>query len=184
VRRIGPRSRIRAAGNVQVVFQNPYRALDPMKPVIVSVAEPLLAHPGSADDGDPMRRAAAALSDVGIASRSLYRYPKEFSGGQLQRIAIARALVSRPTLVVCDEPVSALDVSVRGQILNLLVTQQRRLGITYLLISHDIGVIRLMTQRVAVLYRGRIVESGPTAQVCGSPSHDYTRALMNAVPGL
>ena len=167
--------------HLQIVFQDPYGSLDPRHSVGRIVAEPLglLA---SESRGERRARVAEALSAVGLAPGDAEKYPHEFSGGQRQRIAIARALITRPDLIVADEPVSALDVSVQAQVLNLMMDLQARLGLTYLIISHDLSVVRHVTDRVAVMYLGRIVEQGPTAEVFAAPAHPYTRMLLEAVP--
>lgn len=173
---------------VQAVFQNPYRALDPYLPIWRSVVEPLVPTQEFSSLGRAERRraylerAVAALNDVGIVSDAVLRYPRELSGGQLQRIAIARALIGTPSLVVCDEPSSSLDVSIRGQILNLLVEQQQRRGLSYLFISHDMNVVRGITRRAVVLLKGRVVESGTTEQIHEDPRSDYTRLLIASTP--
>jgi oligopeptide/dipeptide ABC transporter ATP-binding protein len=166
---------------IQMVFQDPYSSLNPRMPVIELVTEAMLYHRLITKEA----RAAEAtrlLREVGLATDALYRYPHEFSGGQRQRISIARALALRPELVVCDEPVSALDVSVRAQVLNLLIDLRQRHGLAYLFISHDLAVVRHIAQRTLVMYLGQLVESGPTALVLGSPAHPYSRALRSAVP--
>jgi len=182
----------RGAGRpaVQAVFQNPYRAMDPYLPIWKSVAEPLIAD-GVGNDLRPrqrhrhlMDRAADALSRVGISPDTIFRYPREFSGGQLQRIAIARAMIGTPSLVICDEPTSALDVSIRGQILNLLVEEQERRNLSYLYISHDMNVVRGLCLRSIVLLNGRAVESGATEQIYEAPQSEYTRRLIAATPTL
>ncbi|MCG8593068.1 MAG: ATP-binding cassette domain-containing protein [Kiloniellales bacterium] len=167
--------------HMQIVFQDPYGSLDPRQRVARIVAEPLHLLP-SEERGARRRRIAEALSAVGLSPADAEKYPHEFSGGQRQRIAIARALITHPDLIVADEPVSALDVSVQAQVLNLLMDLQRRLGLTYLIISHDLSVVRHVTDRVAVMYLGRIVEQGPTAAVFAAPRHPYTRRLLDAVP--
>jgi ABC-type glutathione transport system ATPase component len=166
---------------LQMVFQNPYASLDPRMRVADIVREPLDAH--AIDTPDARRRAVADLLDrVGIDPALGHRRPRAFSGGQRQRIAIARALALRPRMLICDEPVSALDVSIQAQILNLLRDLQDEMGVAYLFISHDIGVVRVMSDRIAVMRAGRIVETGPADEVYGSPRDDYTRALLAAVP--
>ncbi|MEQ8651157.1 MAG: ATP-binding cassette domain-containing protein [Kiloniellales bacterium] len=166
----------------QMVFQDPYGSLDPRHRVGRSIAEPLRALESGIDRAETDARIAAALDEVGLKPGDSGRYPHEFSGGQRQRIAIARAIVTRPSLVVADEAVSALDVSVQAQILNLFLDLQQSHGLTYLFISHDLAVVRHIAQEVAVMYRGRVVESGPTAAVFAKPAHPYTRSLLDAVP--
>jgi ABC-type glutathione transport system ATPase component len=176
---------LRAA--LQVVFQDPYRSLDPRMTVGDIVAEPLL-NPANVREGGP--RTASARRDavremldaVGLPLDATERYPHQFSGGQRQRIAIARALVCRPRILVADEPVSALDVSVRRQVLDLLARLADEYALTLLLVSHDLGVVRHVCDHVAVMREGRIVEQGPTAQVYDTPQHDYTRQLRDATP--
>jgi peptide/nickel transport system ATP-binding protein len=173
-----------ARRHVQPVFQDPYGSLDPRLTVGRSIGEPLAALERRASAADRRARVAAMLEAVGLPARAAQKYPHEFSGGQRQRIAIARALVSHPALVVADEPVSALDVSVQAQVLNLMLDLRARLGLAWLFISHDLAVVRLITEQVAVLFRGRVVESGPTATVFATPLHPYTQALIAAVPRL
>jgi peptide/nickel transport system ATP-binding protein len=170
-----------ARRDFQMVFQDPYGSLDPRQRVARIVAEPLSA---LADDDASTRRARAAeaLASVGLREADLDKYPHEFSGGQRQRIAIARALVTRPRLIVADEPVSALDVSVQAHVLNLLLDLQERHGITFLLISHDLAVVDRLCDEVAVILQGRIVEQGTPAELFGAAAHPYTRALLEAVP--
>jgi peptide/nickel transport system ATP-binding protein len=175
-------AQLRAARrDLQMVFQDPYGSLDPRQPVGRTVAEPLTAQ-GEGTPAQRRERAAQVLEAVGLRARDLDKYPHEFSGGQRQRIAIARALVTRPRLIVADEPVSALDVSVQAQVLNLMADLQRDFGVTYLLISHDLAVVRHLCDEVAVLRHGRIVEHGPSEDVLRAPRHPYTRALLDAVP--
>ncbi|HEY5931146.1 MAG TPA: ABC transporter ATP-binding protein [Burkholderiales bacterium] len=166
----------------QVIFQDPYSSLNPRMRILDIVEEGMTA---LGVGGDRLSRAArvdAVLTQVGLGVEMKYRYPHEFSGGQRQRIAIARALAVEPKLIVCDEPTSALDVSVQAQILNLLQDLQRRLGIAYLFITHNMSVVEFLAHEVAVMYQGRIVEHGSADQVLGNPQHSYTRALLSAVP--
>ena len=172
----------RARAGFQMVFQDPYGSLDPRRSVLQTVAEPLRALQG-AGAAEQRTRVAEALEAVGLSAADGARYPHEFSGGQRQRIAIARALVTRPRLIVADEPVSALDVSVQAQVLNLLRELQQRYGLAYLFISHDIAVVDLVCDEVLVLQRGRVVESGPPERLFTAPEHPYTRRLVEAVPG-
>ncbi|MEJ1159892.1 ABC transporter ATP-binding protein [Prosthecomicrobium sp. N25] len=166
----------------QMVFQDPYGSLDPRLTVLAIVAEPLdVAEPGLAR-AERRERVSAVLEAVGLGPEALGRYPHEFSGGQRQRIAIARALVTEPALVVADEPVSALDVSVQAQVLNLMSDLGARRGLTYLFVSHDLAVVEHMADRVLVMLRGRVVEEGPAAALFARPAHPYTRALVDALP--
>lgn len=174
----------RLRGNrLAMVFQEPMTALNPVHPIGRQVAEPLRWHQGLGAAA-ARREAADLLHRVGLpqAARRLDAYPHEFSGGQRQRIAIARALITQPRLIVADEPVSALDVSVQAQVLNLLSDLQASHGITYLLISHDLAVVQHLCDEVLVLYQGRIVERGAPAQLFQAPQHPYTQALVTAVP--
>jgi oligopeptide/dipeptide ABC transporter ATP-binding protein len=168
--------------DMQLIFQDPFASLDPRMTVAEAVAEPLLLH-GIVPRAQIPARVAEMLTRVGLRPELAGRWPHEFSGGQRQRIAIARALASGPKLVVGDEPVSALDVSVQAQVVNLLQDLIRELGLTFVLISHDLAVVRHVADRVAVMYLGRMVEVGPAAQVFADPRHPYTRALLAAVPG-
>ncbi|HET7524705.1 MAG TPA: ATP-binding cassette domain-containing protein [Burkholderiaceae bacterium] len=169
----------RARSGFQMVFQDPYGSLDPRRSVGQTVAEPLAVLHG-AGRGEQRERAREVLDAVGLRAGDLDKYPHEFSGGQRQRIAIARALVTRPQLIVADEPVSGLDVSVQAQVLNLMQDLQDRFGVTYLFISHDLAVVDLVCDEVVVLQHGVVVERGRTREVFGRPQHDYTRALLEA----
>ncbi len=168
----------------QMVFQDPYGSLDPRQKVLAIVTEPIKTLVEPADGRTQLRdRAAQALSEVGLRSADLDKYPHEFSGGQRQRIAIARALITRPALIVADEPVSALDVSVQAQVLNLMMDLQDRYGLSYLFVSHDLAVVNLMCDDVLVLQLGRVVEQGPVEQIFKQAEHPYTRKLLAAIPG-
>jgi oligopeptide transport system ATP-binding protein len=166
---------------MQIVFQDPYSSLDPRMTVGDIVGEPLIVH-GIGTRRDRSVRIRELLDVVGFNPSFTNRYPHEFSGGQRQRIGIARALALSPKLIVCDEPVSALDVSIQAQILNLLKDLQRDFGLTYLFIAHDLAVVRAMSDRIAVMNKGELVEVGPAEEVYKSPKHDYTKALLSAVP--
>ncbi len=177
-----PREELRLARrDFQMVFQDPYGSLDPRQPVQRIVCEPLSAQGGITRD-EQHARAAEVLKAVGLRDNDLGKYPHEFSGGQRQRIAIARALITRPRLIVADEPVSALDVSVQAQVLNLMQDLQAEFGITYMLISHDLAVVHHLCDDVAVLWQGRIVEQGPPERLFTAAEHPYTRTLLEAVP--
>ncbi len=173
----------RARCDFQMVFQDPYGSLDPRRTVLQTVAEPLAVLQG-ASAAEQRERGAEALDAVGLRAADLGKYPHEFSGGQRQRIAIARALITRPRLIVADEPVSALDVSVQAQVLNLMQDLQDRFGVTYLFISHDLAVVDLVCDEVIVLQHGRIVEQGNPDALFHHPKHPYTQRLLAAVPGL
>ncbi|HEY5632717.1 MAG TPA: oligopeptide/dipeptide ABC transporter ATP-binding protein [Burkholderiaceae bacterium] len=166
---------------MQIIFQDPYASLNPRKTVAEIVGLPLKLH-GVARGGEARERVAAMIENVGLRTEHLGRYPHEFSGGQRQRIGIARALILNPQFLVCDEPVSALDVSIQAQILHLLGTLRRELGLTYLFVSHDIAVIGYVSERIAVMYLGEIVEYGPTRLILEQPRHPYTQALLSAIP--
>jgi ABC-type oligopeptide transport system ATPase subunit len=176
------RARRRTLGrDIQVVFQDPYGSLNPARTVGDTLAEPLLSDK-SLSTQDIAQRIAEVLQRVGMPADTAQRYPGQFSGGQRQRIAIARAVIAKPRLIVCDEPVSALDLSVQAQVLNLLKELQQSMGLAMLFISHDLTVVRHVSHRTVVLYRGDIVEQGDAAQVHEHPQHPYTRALLAAAP--
>jgi ABC-type glutathione transport system ATPase component len=171
--------------DLQIIFQDPFASLDPRFRVEDIIGEPLIIHGASLRVKVDIRaRVAELLRAVGLDESARLRYPHEFSGGQRQRIGIARALALRPKFMVCDEPVSALDVSVGAQIVNLLAQLQRDFGLTYLFISHSMPVVRYLATRIAVMYRGKIVEVGDTAQITERPAHAYTRSLLEATPEL
>ncbi|GAC1605205.1 MAG: ATP-binding cassette domain-containing protein [Ramlibacter sp.] len=170
-----------ARRDFQMVFQDPYGSLDPRQTVARIVAEPLAAQRNTTP-AEQRRQAEAVIASVGLRAGDLDKYPHEFSGGQRQRIAIARALITRPRLIVADEPVSALDVSVQAQVLNLMHDLQAQFGVTYMLISHDLAVVRHLCDDVAVLLQGRIVEQGPPQKLFHAADHPYTRALVAAIP--
>ncbi len=167
--------------HIQMIFQDPFASLNPRQTIRAILTAPLAVH-GIGDRKSRDAIAASMVVHVGLPADSLDRYPHEFSGGQRQRIGIARALILQPELVICDEPVSALDLSIQAQILNLLVEMKTELSLSYLFISHDLSVVRYFADRVLVMYLGRIVESAPTARLWSDAKHPYTRALLAAVP--
>lgn len=167
---------------VQIVFQDPFESLNPRKTVRQILGEPWEIHPDVVPRKDRRRRAAELLEMVGLRPDHLERYPSQFSGGQRQRIGIARALALEPELIVCDEPVSALDVSVQAQVINLLQELQADLGLSYVFIAHDLGVVRHIADTVGVMYLGRMVEYGPEADIFDQTQHPYTQALLRSVP--
>jgi ABC-type glutathione transport system ATPase component len=181
VTRPSPRRRRALTRHIQAVFQDPYGSLNPVRPIGQALAEPLRAHQ-RLDRTTTATRVRAALERVGLSADAAALYPGQFSGGQRQRIAIARALMLSPRLIICDEPLSALDLSVQAQVLNLLKALQRELGVGYLFITHDLAVVPHIAHRVVVLYRGQVVETGTVSQVCGHPSHPYTQRLISAAP--
>ncbi|MDB4974134.1 MAG: peptide transporter substrate-binding protein [Myxococcaceae bacterium] len=170
--------------HMQIVFQDPYGSLNPRMSVLETVGEALRIHALASSKSDEEAQVAALLKQVGLRPEHMHRYPHEFSGGQRQRVGIARALAVRPKLIICDEPVSALDVSVQAQIVNLLKDLSEQLGLSYLFIAHDLSVVEFMSHRVAVMYLGRIVELSPVAALYEGARHPYTRALLSAVPEL
>lgn len=168
--------------NVQMVFQDPYASLSPRRTILQSLLEPLEVHHIGGNRAERITRAEATLDAVGLDQSSLRRYPHEFSGGQRQRIGIARAIIADPKLIILDEPVSALDISVRAQVINLLADIQRARNVGYMFIGHDLALMRHVTDRVAVMYLGRIVELGPTSEIFDNPQHPYTRSLILSAP--
>jgi oligopeptide/dipeptide ABC transporter ATP-binding protein len=167
--------------SVQMIFQNPFSSLNPRMTVGAILEEPLIIH-RKGDSAERRRRVLHLLDQVGLRRDQIDRYPHEFSGGQRQRIGIARALALEPKLIICDEPVSALDVSIQAQIINLLIDLQTELGLSYLFISHDLSVVEHISDRVAVMYLGRIVEQAEAPAIYAEPLHPYTEALLSAVP--
>lgn len=167
----------RVRREMQMIFQDPLSSLDPKRSIGYSLEEPLIIH------GIPNRKVLVAemLEHVGLRPQDAARYPHEFSGGQRQRIGIARALILKPKLIICDEPVSALDVSIQSQILNLLMSLQREYGLAYLFISHDLNVVRHIADKVGVMHRGNLVEQGESERIFTRPAHDYTRYLLDAI---
>ena len=177
---LGPRALRPFRPRVQMIFQDPYSSLNPRHTIGEIIAQPLVV--AGRPRVEIRERVAAVMARVGLAADAASRYPHEFSGGQRQRVGIARALVLNPKVVICDEPVSALDVSVRAQVINLLQDLQQEFGVAYLFISHDLSVVEHVADRVLVMYLGRVVESGPTAEIFSRPAHPYTRALIAAAP--
>jgi peptide/nickel transport system ATP-binding protein len=180
---LDPRTHRKLNPKIQMVFQNPYASLNPRMKVGTALAQGPLTY-GLVSRADAPAYVADWLTRVGLDKSCAERFPHQFSGGQRQRIAIARALAMRPDVVICDEPVASLDVSVQAQIINLLLQLRQSLSLTMLFISHDLGVVRHLCDRVAVMYLGRIVETGPTEAIYRSPRHPYTRALLASMPQL
>lgn len=167
---------------MQMIFQDPYTSLNPRKTIGSIIEEPMIIHKMCANKNERMERAMKMLEKVGMRADHYYRYPHEFSGGQRQRIGIARALILEPKVIVCDEPVSALDVSIQSQVLNLLVDLKESMDITYIFISHNMSVVRYISDRVGVMYLGHLVELADTEELYQNPIHPYTKALLSAVP--
>jgi len=167
--------------DIQIIFQDPYSSLNPRKTVSQTIGEAFIIH-GLMTRSQRQERIAELMTSVGLLPESVDRYPHEFSGGQRQRICIARALALNPKLVIADEPVSALDVSIQAQILNLLVSLQKKFNLTYIFISHDLSVVRHISDRIAIMYLGRLVEVAPTKEFFNDPCHPYTESLLSAIP--
>lgn len=167
---------------MQIIFQDPYASLNPRMTVASIIGEPLVIHKVLGSKKDREDRVKELLELVGLRKESLHRYPHEFSGGQRQRIGIARAIAINPEFIVCDEPVSALDVSIQAQVVNLLMDLQQKFGLTYLFIAHDLKVVEHISNRIAVMYLGKIVELAEAKEVCLRPVHPYTKALLSAIP--
>jgi oligopeptide/dipeptide ABC transporter ATP-binding protein len=178
---LAPADLRRARRAVQMVFQDPYSSLNPRATIGDIVGEPLVIHEGLPSD-EQRTRVRELLTQVGLDPEMARRYPHEFSGGQRQRIAIARALALRPSLVVCDEPISSLDVSTQSQVMNLLADLQAELNLAYLFVSHDLSIVRRISDRIAVMYLGEIIETGRSDEVYERPTHPYTEALLSAIP--
>lgn len=179
--KVTPKNIMKFRQSVQMVFQDPYSSLDGRMSVRKIIEEPLRVHT-KLSDAEKLERVKPILERIGLPEEALYKYPHEFSGGQRQRIGIARALVTQPQLLICDEPVSALDVSIQSSILNLFKQMQREMGLSYLFISHDMSVVKHVSDRIAVMYLGRIVELAETKELFANTLHPYSQALMNAIP--
>lgn len=181
IRQLNPQELRAARTDMQMIFQDPYASLNPRWTVRRTLEEPLLTH-GQPSGKELSNRVAELMEVVGLSPYQLNRFPHEFSGGQRQRVGLARALALNPKFIVCDEPVSALDVSIQAQVLNLMKDLQEQYGLTYMFISHDLSVVKFISDRVAVMYLGKVVELAPTKDLFNSPLHPYTKALMSAVP--
>lgn len=164
---------------MQIIFQDPYSSLNPRMTALEQVLEPLEL---TFSKEEALEKAKGMLHKVGFTEEMFGKYPKEFSGGQRQRIGIARAVAAEPEFILCDEPISALDVSIQAQVINLLMELQKELGLTYLFISHDLSMVRYISDRIAVMYLGRIVELGPSEEIFNNPQHAYTKRLLRAIP--
>lgn len=176
-------TKLRAARkDLQIIFQDPLASLNPRMTIGSIIAEPLITHEPSLSKADVDDRVSAIMKETGLLPDMINRYPHEFSGGQCQRVGIARAMILKPKLIVCDEPVSALDVSIQGQIINLLMTLQQDFGLSLLFISHDLSVVRHISHRILVLYLGKVMEIASRSQLYETPRHPYTQALISAVP--
>ncbi|MER6011011.1 ABC transporter ATP-binding protein [Streptomyces bluensis] len=182
ITKLSPRALKAVRRNIQMVFQDPYTSLNPRMTVGDIVGEPYEIHPEAAPKGDRRRRVRELLDVVGLNPEHVNRYPHQFSGGQRQRIGIARGLALRPEIIVADEPVSALDVSVQAQVVNLMERLQGEFGLSYVVIAHDLSIVRHISDRVAVMYLGRIVETGRDTEIYDHATHPYTQALLSAVP--
>tara|TARA_B100001765_G_scaffold144914_2_gene92187 strand:+ start:4804 stop:5832 length:1029 start_codon:yes stop_codon:yes gene_type:complete len=180
--RLSPRQMMTYRSDIQMVFQDPLASLNPRMTVGQIIAEPLKTHRPGLKSAEVKERVKAMMEKVGLLPNQINRYPHEFSGGQCQRIGIARALIVEPKLIICDEPVSALDVSIQAQVINLLIRLQRELGLALIFIAHDLSVVKHISDRVMVLYLGKVMEIGTTDDLFADPQHPYTQALLSAVP--
>ncbi|PRX08597.1 oligopeptide/dipeptide ABC transporter ATP-binding protein [Martelella mediterranea] len=179
---LSPREMLKYRSDIQMIFQDPLASLNPRMKVGDIIAEPLITHQKGIGKEEVRERVQEMMSRVGLLPNQINRYPHEFSGGQCQRIGIARALIVRPKLIICDEPVSALDVSIQAQVINLLMELQRELGLALMFIAHDLSVVKHISTRVMVLYLGRVMEVAPSDELYAAPQHPYTQALLSAVP--
>ena len=182
VRKKSPRALKKAREDMQIIFQDPFSSLDPSKTVLQAISEPIIAHKLITDKNKIEERVLELMATVGLAERLINSYPHELDGGRRQRIGIARALAMNPKFIVCDEPVSALDVSIQAQILNLLKRLQREMGLTYIFITHDLSVVKHFSDEIAVMYLGQIVEKASAEELFANPLHPYTKALLSAIP--